>query len=848
MGGIREFNIIVGPETSTPPTGTSPSNDADVITKEYADDTYAEIVSWGDKVASNAALKAVVLADRSDNQVRWNDGAASFYFFDSSSTATDNGDTILIPDDAPVSGRWSKISGGSSGSSGTASGLEVLAQKTENEKFDIITEELDNSVSISGRFALQDGQFTGTFLRTVSNVATTAEVVWNAKSFLDSDHNYDSATGWAVTGAGATLTATNTAGEFYVGAFALKFDKDNSATEAGIRYTRGAQDLLIAGNTRVFAKVKLPSVTGLSNLILRVYADTTSNFTTFTATLQSDGSSFAVGENLVFWDVSTGGSAGGSGWVYSQAVKYVEFAVTASSAGQTYTGIILDSLYASYRYPEDLGVIGSEWTVYDNSNKANIRFDDASTVRDGKVTLVAATGDTFVGGISGASRGQVRRTTLLQGSGNNLPFDTDSALSGEITLEQDFRIATFARETVTGTFGAFVDMPAAQFYKVTAVGGSTIDVEDVNDQHLNLLSGDNIDIFRPYKLPGKTTYVFIVSRALSANSSASGGTTTLTLTTASIAVGDIACKRHLSELALSVVGATADENFSAMSLSSDPNGKQLIEDGLMYPRASALSGHYLLGGATTSDATINRRGFLPTLTVTGATNLQGDGFFGRFSATGFTSTAYLSVAAADSTELNANPGRKVNFALWVYRVAGAAGVLISKSSGGAGSGYEVYVNTSNELVITNASAAQVIFTFSGTGWHHIAGSIVESSQKFWVDGVLSPTVGTIGINSDGTSNPFRIGYGPILSATSTTLRLMDIALQGGTGYADWTQSEVDLMYNGGLFKPLGTAPRQRYIYMATSQSGQKISLRGKFSRSTTAVRPSVWKAGTIKTT
>lgn len=41
MGGTRDFNFNVGPETATLPTASSPTEDVHFVTKGYADATYA---------------------------------------------------------------------------------------------------------------------------------------------------------------------------------------------------------------------------------------------------------------------------------------------------------------------------------------------------------------------------------------------------------------------------------------------------------------------------------------------------------------------------------------------------------------------------------------------------------------------------------------------------------------------------------------------------------------------------------------------------------------------------------------------------------------------------------------
>lgn len=110
----REYQFITGIETSTSPDPATPSADADIMTKGYADDNYAQFTSWGTKKTSNANIKAIAVADRADGQIVFNTASNVFYRFDSGSSATDDGDLVLQPDTG--TGRWLKITSGGNGS------------------------------------------------------------------------------------------------------------------------------------------------------------------------------------------------------------------------------------------------------------------------------------------------------------------------------------------------------------------------------------------------------------------------------------------------------------------------------------------------------------------------------------------------------------------------------------------------------------------------------------------------------------------------------------------------------------------------------------------------------------
>lgn len=848
MGGIRQFDFIVGPETSTPPTATDPSVSADLVTYGFLQDKWY----WANAVANNAALKAITSTNRIDNQVRWNDGGQAFYYFDGGSSATDDGDSILTPDDVPGTGRWLKIAGSGGGSSAT-SGMEALLQKLSNEKFNVITEDLDSSAGLSGRYQPTQKQFSATLLRQYTSGASTIEIVWNAISVNSSDKNMDSATGWSATGAGTNLTATSTAGEFYIGTAALKFDKDNSATAAGIRYDQGSQIFSVGANTRVWVKAKLASVTGLSNIKLRMYADTTSNFRTFTASTQYDGSGFVVGENLILWDISTGGTASGTGWDYTMLSRYQELELTTSSAGQTYTGQIFDSLAFSYGNIADFGVIANEFTLHDNSNKNDIIIDSANTRHDGKLTLAATVANTYVGGISGAARGQVKRSTMAIDGDSMIKMDNDSALSGAVTTTQEVRFGSFARETLSGSFKIMADAYASQVYKVTAVGGSTIDVADPSDQHLNLLNGDTIDIFRPYRMAGKVAYVPLASRGLSANSSASGGTTTLTLTTTSIAVGDYAAKRHVGTAKVSVVGVSANESFGSATIAALPDGYQLLNNGIYYPNPANIWAHYRLGGFNDVDALRNRFGTGVTLTKEGSPNLQDSFYNGQFSASGWVASTVLSHSITDSSQISGDVGDSATliFSFWYYVSAHTAATrgLFNRFNGGGGTGYIVELDASNKFaVVTNGVANYTGSITPATGvWHHAVVMLkdgVGSGSYVWEDGIKSAGF-TATITSSGTK--FRIGNQTDTAADgpATNVKMADLLIQRNG--PDITDGQVQQIFNGGNPTPVGDAWLQRYMWAVTSQSGQKFSGKIPSSRSTTAVMPAFSKVALLQT-
>lgn len=838
MGEIREVDYVTGIETSTPPTSGTPTDDADLVTKGYADATYTRLDNVLGTTATISSLRAFLStdADRIDDQAAIVISTGATYTWDSTSTATDDGDAVVKPTDNPVTGRWLKISTGGGGGGSGGSSLESVMQKADAEKYGILTEDLDNSLVLSARFAPRQTDFIAYLLRQAA-ASSTVQLVINPKFVNDSDQNMDVTTNWSAVGAGASLTATSTAGEFYVGSAALKFDKNNSATRAAIRYDRGVQTFSVGQNTRVYAKVKLPSVTNLSNILLRMYAGSTSDFREFTASLQADGSALAIGENLVFWDISSGGTPSGAGWTSDQLSRYQEVGVNTSSAGQTYTGVIFDSLAFSYRYPEDLGLIGARWTIHDNSNSEALTFDAANARPDGLMTLSSALANTYAGGFSGASVALLRRSVMsIEGSVASF----DETLSGAAALTQDLRLATFARGTISGSAKSFLEMIAVQNYKVTAVGGSTIDVDDFDDDHLNLLSGNTIEVYRPLKIDGITKYYFLFARALSANSSASAGTTTLTMTTTSVLVGDIVCKRHLVSQKVSLVGISPNnESYSALTLENDPDGVQLVEAGIKRVNPTNLFGDWLLGGQNELEALRNQPGaYGSALIKTGSPNLDDDGPFGMYAASGFSASDNLSIASALSTDL-AGDSQKVQLAFMFndkIGFNGAGRTLICRHSTGAEGYFVFFQSGANKFnIYSNNAIRSPDVSYTPGKWYGVFVRLNNggTSSEVWIEGVGS---GLFNTPISAGSGDFLVGRFQTGATFATGIAIS--ALAAWSGGADISDSEILEMTTNPRARLL-----QRYLGKLAGQSGQKLSYEAVFARSTIAIKPKLWKTG-----
>lgn len=101
---VREFNFIVGPETSELPAIGVPSSPDDLISQGYADERYTQ---GSEAVSNNAALKAIAEAERRDGDFVLVKDTNRVYRFDSGSADSDDANFVLAPDSG--TGRWIRV-------------------------------------------------------------------------------------------------------------------------------------------------------------------------------------------------------------------------------------------------------------------------------------------------------------------------------------------------------------------------------------------------------------------------------------------------------------------------------------------------------------------------------------------------------------------------------------------------------------------------------------------------------------------------------------------------------------------------------------------------------------------
>lgn len=860
----RRYDLNTGIETSDTPTVTDPSSSTDIMSKGYADKTYAARQYWGHAVADTTALKAIGTtgdAQRYDQQIVLKDDDNTLWKFDAASSATEDGTTVIAPNTG--TGRWLICSGGTGGATAGASSLELLQYKAEAEGFGIATREFDNAVVNSSRDIPLHTYFTGYLMENYTSGSSSMKIVWNPLTLNSSDKNYDATTNWGVFAAGATLTASATPTP-KVGSNVLKFDKNNTGVSAAIRYSYGSSIGSVGGNTRLWFWLYLPSITDLSKISVLIAQDSGgSNYAAFEKTTDYAGSALAVGWNLMFIDLAgTPSATGGTGWTPSQLFYWFYVYVFTGSAATTYTGIAVDAIYFSHKDIADVNFNGVELTGFDTSNKNNFIIDVSNTRYDGPVTLDATVAQNYTAGISNADAARFKRSTLTWSTGGFIGFDSTLS-SGTISTQQEVRLIKQFRESLSGNLSGFVDMYTPQVYKVTSVGGSTIAVEDPANTIANLKNGDEIHIFETIRNAGEITFAHRATRSMTADATHSSGTSTLTVSPTSIAVGDYVVKQNL-DVKASLVAKAADESFSAMSYDTSPNGVQLINQGRAVPNPAYLIGMYDLGNANETLAKRDRSGMGYDLTKVGSPNLTDTFSRGRFSYSGITASNYLRGSAGTQAIYNADAGREtIQVSLWFYfdAINASGRHLVNCFTYNGATDYRgwtievggttaaLYLNYWNSSATPSAQAITSAMT-AGT-WNHCVIQVKGTvTQNVYLNGVkFTTTAGAI----SGAVSTTAFYFGARQASTTVDSSIDSAALNMKMADAlVWrggpllTDAQVSALYNAGAPVPTGFFPVLRNEYELTGQSGQKLSMKATLSRTTTAVSPAILDLGAIK--
>jgi hypothetical protein len=300
-----------------------------------------------------------------------------------------------------------------------------------------------------------------------------------------------------------------------------------------------------------------------------------------------------------------------------------------------------------------------------------------------------------------------------------------------------------------------------------------------------------------------------------------------------------------------------------MSYDTAPNGAQLIGS-RSYPNPNNVYAHWWLGGPSETLALKDQTGNGRTLSKLGSPNLSSDFKSGKYSATSFTSTTnYLRTAASTGDKFD-GVGELIQISLWLYINGVDSGdnrhIFGCRSYHGASDyrGWVLY----NRISTTSVRLENFNGAGSGTvlepalvdgAWNHIVVQFQSAThQKMYVNGVLN-SVGAGTASAMTSGQAFYVGSvseGTTADASMSgggarNLKLADcIVWRDG---ALLTQSDVNYLYNAGVPQWIGYNPAVlRNEYKVTGANGQRISMKAKLNRTTTAVSPYILNAGLAK--
>ena len=374
-------------------------------------------------------------------------------------------------------------------------------------------------------------------------------------------------------------------------------------------------------------------------------------------------------------------------------------------------------------------------------------------------------------------------------------------------------------------------------------------IDPVN-QIANLVSGDTIHFFRPQKVDGKIKYRHIATRALSANATHLSGITTITPSSvAGIVSGDLALKRHLSTAQISSVGELDAEAFGNLTAVTDPDGVQLVQNGMNYPYREYVWAHWKLGGSSSAEGAraivgdANR-----SLNIVGTPNTRAEGYLARPYACNTAIGSGFELTSAASLGLYVRGTSSVQYSFWYYHsgAASAFRALVARATSSATNGYFIYVGTGTKnLTLIVDGGIYTLGTFPGVGWHHVLVSLTHAAPSYaYINGVIGPTP-TISHAADPTYN-FYVGTLSGYTSAMDGARMLDLVAWSGAPMM--TSADAWSLYNGGLMRVVGQdGPVLRYTYENAGLNGQKYSIKAGLTRTTTAVRPMIFDFGSIKT-
>lgn len=711
-------------------------------------------------------------------------------------------------------------------SGGTGSdNYELFKNTLLQEHYNIFTSPIVNSVGSSfqqSRFAWE-----ARLLEDYSSVATSIKFVVNPLFLEPSDPSLDSAASWTAGGAAINLATTGTAGNFKVGALALIFDKDNSATHAFLSIL--PVDLGIAFNKNIYGWVKLPSLTAFASIRLRYGADTTfTDSNVWDITTNYAGSPLIVGWNLLLLNAdTTPTSTTGAGFdADNNSLAAFSVGVVTTVGAQTYTGIITDG----WMFGDSTGLyagLGDAFTIYDASNRATFTIDSTNVLFQGVITIPVAAGQNFTAA-NGPTSTKIVRTVPTIGYGFCSPI---TGLTGNIVTRQEVRLKKYLPANVpAGDFSALVNFDTRKILKITAINpGVSIDVYDPADNSAEFVTGNVLRVVRVLGTDGVEQFVARTETpTLDGNATHASDTTTIPLaSTTGLALTDLVFKEQITPR-ISLVGLTANENFQSMDFVS-----LIVENaGLQYPNPGFVFGHYLLGGYTLQQATQNLRGVGAALTQTGTVPRNVPFFGGQYASGPFSAVNYFSLSAGDSVDLTTFTGN-VSGSFWVYFDSIAATQTLVSCTGPANAGWRLdffQPATNLILVADGITFVQNLTAIVAGAWYKIAFTLRGAgvAGDLWVEDVLYSGVQG---GTTSSSNEFFVGTEFSAGQPFTNGKIADLIVWAG---GELTSFDAALMWNNGVFRKVGDYGSYFLKYIKTGLAGQKLTLEGAFLRTTDA--------------
>lgn len=773
----------------------------------------------GDGQASNKAFEFNRGLGASNPKLRWNQAQLKLQFSNDGTNFTDIG------------------SGGGGG--GSVSRLQLVEGFNFGEKLRVNAyDNPENTLRASFATPLPDIQLFLLEDATASSTSITALV--NPKFVSNANKNFDGATGWTALTASGTITTSLTK---KIGTNSLSWNKTNAATASAIYLDVSATPFGLGNSREVYYFINLPNTTNLVNVGMRFSPDAipNTNYREFVATTTASGGALNSGWNLIKLSLANGqGTITGTGWLESDTVNSIAFVVNTSSAGQLYSGLLVDSLAFS---PDDFDLYlqkGDALSIADGANTEEITVNTSSVDVKGPITLVSG----LVNNYSGGQTTVVKRSIVDTSSPGVARFDT--SLTGAAQKTQAIRLKRNLGDTVSGTFfDVSVTQSTPYAFYVSDVDSTTqIKVTDPQNNSAELLSGDKFYILKAIKSSGKTDYIYRnLKLTLSGNSSASAGKTTLqsTTTNAGVVVGDLIVKEDV-EVRASMVALGAAESFS----SPIQEQKLLIDSlGYPYPQRNALFAHYTLSGP---DGFRNKAGPAPDLTVNGSVP-DGIAFLqGLFSKGVFVTVSdFLDLSVSQSAPMKSDTlGLNVAACSWLYlNSLGAGGnfSMFGHTNGAGGQGWEVVFNSPSDQIAFygNGASPQQHSTLITAGvWHQVCVNLggAGSTMQIVVDGVAENFTQP---STDNSTSRFIIGVSG--SEPLTLGYLSQVVLWTGVNL---TSGEFQSMYNNGRAVLLGEAPAIKHVYQTDPLTGQLLSTRVDLKKHTSAAGPVVTQVSVAK--